>query len=67
MMICAGAPLFLVEVGLRGKDERAEHVRQLLLESPYLEHGMMSALDSWLDVLHFSEDVRMVSGRMFSS
>jgi hypothetical protein len=58
---CAGAPLYLLLVLLQGKDARAERVRQLLLDSPSFERGLMPMVDSWQDVLHCSATVSLMA------
>jgi hypothetical protein len=52
----AGIPLCLLLAMLQGDGVAAQHVRQLLLESPTFERGLLSMQDTWLDVLHSSED-----------
>jgi hypothetical protein len=62
--VSAGAPMHLLLVVLTGKDAHAERVRHLLLESPSFERGLVSMLDTWLDVLLRREDVSLAAGHL---
>jgi hypothetical protein len=63
----SGAPLQLLWVGMFGEDERAQRVRQLLLESPSFERGLLAMVDTWLDVLHMNTSVRISIGTCFAA
>jgi hypothetical protein len=56
----AGVPLCLLFAVLQGNDAQAQRVRQLLLESPTFEQGLVSMQDTWLDVLHSSEGATLL-------
>jgi hypothetical protein len=54
--------MLLLSMVLRGRGELADPVRQLLLDSPSFERGLLSMVDSWQDVLHCSDEVRTLLG-----
>jgi hypothetical protein len=59
--------MLLLLLVLRCEGARAEHVRQLLLESASFERGLTSMVDTWQDVLRCGEDVSADAGHLRST